>query len=287
MTKVRNKIFKIRQKSKVIKTRDAIKDRNYWIISNKPQGYYDNNDWDMSTIFRTKYYTIREKENNRKYIKPGDIVYLRIFGSSFIGKFIIRRSWEKWPKRKQKYKSVIGAFKMKDVQIWKRSIPQDLIIREISNQSYRPRIIKISQEDSVVIETVKRVFEKLGFGEADGECIILEKGLEEAIKPNLEKFGLKLADEHIRQQFPMELRVGRSDLICTDKKGDFVILELKRGMSSDQVVGQVLRYMGWLQENIAKKKKKVHGWIITGGYDEQLRLAASAAGIKLLRVRIC
>ena len=120
----------------------------------------------------------------------------------------------------------------------------------------------------------------------DGEIIVLEKGLEEAIKPNLEGLRLKLAGEDIRQQCPLGPGIGRSDLICLDQEDNLVVLELKRGFSSREVVGQVLTYVGYLREKVAVPGQKVYGWIITGSYDESLRLAASAAGIKLLVVRL-
>ena len=63
--------------------------------------------------------------------------------------------------------------------------------------------------------------------------------------------------------------------------------ELKSVQTSDTVVGQILRYIGYIRENWADKEgKKVKGIIITPGYDEQLRLAAKAAGIKVLRLRM-
>ena len=62
------------------------------------------------------------------------------------------------------------------------------------------------------------------------------------------------------------------------------MLELKRGMTSDESIGQVLRYVGWVRENVAEEGQKVQGWIVAGDYDEQLRLAASAAGIKIKSV---
>ena len=59
------------------------------------------------------------------------------------------------------------------------------------------------------------------------------------------------------------------------------------GRSSDNVVGQILRYMGYIRENWAEKEgKDVKGIILTPSYDEQLRLAAKEAGIKVLRLRI-
>ncbi len=64
------------------------------------------------------------------------------------------------------------------------------------------------------------------------------------------------------------------------------MLELKRGRSSDEVIGQILRYVGYVRENVARKGQQVHGWVVTGDYNESLRLAASAAGIRLMRVRL-
>ena len=119
-----------------------------------------------------------------------------------------------------------------------------------------------------------------------GGALILEKGLEEALKPNLHKLGLKLASEKIRQQFNMGIGTGRSDLICLDENDNLVVLELKRGVTSDEAIGQVLRYMGWLRENVASEGQKIRGCIVTGDFDEHLRLAALAADIKLVLVRL-
>jgi len=80
--------------------------------------------------------------------------------------------------------------------------------------------------------------------------------------------------------------VGRSDLICINKNEDLVVLELKGGMGSDQAIGQVLRYIGYVKENIAKENQKVLGGIVATDYDEHLRLAALAAGIKIYMVRL-
>jgi len=260
---------------------------NYWVFSNKHSGFYKNNIWDMATILKKHKYSIKESERNRANVKLGDIVYLRVYSQSYIGRFEVGGEWKPAPKKEQKWKDfIVGLFPMKEVEIWPRPVPQNLILGELSNQGYRPRIAKIIYEDSLKIETIRRVYQKLGFGDAEGEIVVLEKGLEEAIKPNLKKLGLKLANEKIRQQFSMGPGVGRSDLICTDENGDMVVLELKRGMTSDETIGQVLRYVGWVKENIAIDGQKVKGWIVAGDYDEHLRLAASAANIKIIMVRL-
>lgn len=260
---------------------------NHWIFSNKPEGAYKGNIWDMSTILRKKQYSIKERENNRSKVKPGDIVYLRIYGDCYHGRFIVGGKWKALPQSKQEWQNtVVGVFPMKDVELWPRTLPQSLIMRDLSNQNHRCRIVRVTRDDAIIIETARRVYERLGFGDAGGQIVILEKGLEEAIKPNLKKLGLKLASKDIQQQFPMGVGVGRSDLICTNENGDLVVIELKRGMTSDETIGQVLRYVGWIKENIAEEGQKVHGWIVAGDYDEQLRLAASAAQIRLLLVRL-
>ncbi len=54
---------------------------------------------------------------------------------------------------------------------------------------------------------------------------------------------------------------GRIDLLCVDKSGDFVVVELKKNMPSDKVVGQISRYMGWVKKHLAEGKE-VRGIIV-------------------------
>ena len=56
----------------------------------------------------------------------------------------------------------------------------------------------------------------------------------------------------------------------------FVVMELKKGKSSDQVIGQTLRYMGWVKENLtinAYKEYDVRGIIISKEIDKNLEYA--------------
>jgi hypothetical protein len=48
---------------------------------------------------------------------------------------------------------------------------------------------------------------------------------------------------------------------------------LKRGRSSDSAVGQVLRYIGWVDENLARPGQKTRGIIIAKEVDDALRYA--------------
>ncbi len=65
----------------------------------------------------------------------------------------------------------------------------------------------------------------------------------------------------------------RIDLLCRNRKtGGYTVIELKRGIASDTVVGQIQRYMGWVKQNLAKEKP-VDGIVICSKIDEDLRYA--------------
>lgn len=166
-------------------------------------------------------------------------------------------------------------------------LPYELVKEDLSNQNHRLRIARATEQDLSVVELALRIYQRLGYGAADGSFFVLEAGLEEAVKANLKQLGLRLAEASIQQQCSLGIGIGRTDLICLDEHGDFVVLELKAVHTSDSVVGQLLRYMGYVRENwAAKAGKKVRGIVLTPSYDEQLRLAAKEANIQVLRIRI-
>ncbi len=92
-------------------------------------------------------------------------------------------------------------------------------------------------------------------------------------------------DEYIGQQYDTK-KVGIIDILCRDKNtGDFVVVELKKSRASDKVVGQVLRYIGWVKENLAKDKN-VYGIILTYAGDKDLRLEYALKTVKdLIKIK--
>lgn len=105
----------------------------------------------------------------------------------------------------------------------------------------------------------------------------MERYLEEFIEANFNKidFGTKLElyqdEENSGRQYPTP--IGNIDLLAVDKKKkEFVVIELKKDKSSDIVVGQILRYMGWVKENLAKDYN-VKGIIIVKEKNERLGYA--------------
>ncbi len=68
---------------------------------------------------------------------------------------------------------------------------------------------------------------------------------------------------------------GRIDLLCKDMKGSHVVIELKKGRIGHEVVGQTLKYIGWVQKNLSKKAR---GIIIVSEPDDKLQYAALPLG---------
>jgi Endonuclease NucS len=67
---------------------------------------------------------------------------------------------------------------------------------------------------------------------------------------------------------------GRIDLLCRDQRGNYVIVELKRMRGSDQVIGQILRYMGWARG--AYPRSNVRGIVTVQHRDTALDYAVRA-----------
>lgn len=105
----------------------------------------------------------------------------------------------------------------------------------------------------------------------------MEQQLEDFIIENWDgtefgkEFDLIYKDgELISQQYMTD--IGRIDILAKDKKdGSYVVIELKRNQTSDDTVGQITRYMGWIEENL--HDDNVKGIIVAGKYDEKLYYA--------------
>lgn len=78
--------------------------------------------------------------------------------------------------------------------------------------------------------------------------------------------------EPVGQQYVTD--VGAIDILAVshDRKR-LLVVELKRGRASDVVVGQTLRYMGYVKEQIAEADQTVEGAIIALEDDKKLRRA--------------
>ena len=65
------------------------------------------------------------------------------------------------------------------------------------------------------------------------------------------------------------------DILAVDAQGDFVVVELKVTKGYDRVVGQLLRYVGWIEKNQAEVGQSVRGVIVANVITEDLKLACA------------
>ncbi len=107
-----------------------------------------------------------------------------------------------------------------------------------------------------------------------------EKDLQQFLVKNLEliESGLQLyKDEEDEKITGLEYPAGDRfiDILATDKSNDFVVVELKVSKGYDRVVGQLLRYMAWIKQNLANENQKVRGVIVARDITDDLILATS------------
>lgn len=155
-------------------------------------------------------------------------------------------------------------------------------IRGIDEKDYRT----ITQKDIVVAQNPPPV-------DIDDQAeFALENHLEDFLDQNWDhiSFGSRLSRYVTEGQDGRQFPAGQwsIDFLCVDHdSGDFVVIELKRGKTSDAVVGQMLRYIAWVKRNLAKPQQSVRGIIIAKEADDALRYAiADQPHITLLEYRV-
>jgi restriction system protein len=112
----------------------------------------------------------------------------------------------------------------------------------------------------------------------DRNEFVLEKYLEDFIVSNFQsifKGELKIfedAEANDGQQYATD--IGPIDILALEPRSNsFVVIELKKGRPSDQVVGQILRYMGWVKKNLCTEGQGVKGLVICREPDAKLSYA--------------
>lgn len=115
----------------------------------------------------------------------------------------------------------------------------------------------------------------------DPAIFALEKHLEDFLVQNWKQTELgKHYDiyeedgELVGQQYQSD--TGPIDILAISKdKKELLVVELKKGRVSDSVVGQIQRYMGYVQEELAEEGQKVKGVIIA--LEDDLRIKRALA----------
>lgn len=70
--------------------------------------------------------------------------------------------------------------------------------------------------------------------------------------------------------------VGILDFLCQDSQGTFVVVETKKDMADRKAIGQILAYMGWVQEKLCSGNQQVRGILIASQGSDQLRYGVKA-----------
>lgn len=105
---------------------------------------------------------------------------------------------------------------------------------------------------------------------------VMEKYLEDFLVRNWSKTELALDWDFLSNQEQTE--TGPLDILAQSKdKSTLLVIELKLRTGTDDAVGQIQRYMGWIMKNRAEPGQLVKGLIIGTEKDLKLRWALEAA----------
>ena len=130
-----------------------------------------------------------------------------------------------------------------------------------------------------VIENEELALDEQDTPDSDRETVFeLEWQLRDFIAHNIETLrvdgkALRLyVDEIGRDGVEYPTGVGPIDILALDSDDSFVVFELKRGRVADKAIGQISRYMGWVQKNLAGGRT-VKGVIVAKVISQNLRHA--------------
>lgn len=215
-----------------------------------------------------------------------DFLKLKKVGRQTVSQFLVIFDWFKYP---------FSSYIMKQVLDLDTTIEEDA--RKVALQSYNIVDSSIFSNRTVdyltyiiIYKQIKSILnldnyfqiniilwrykefkgEEMKEGEAPYTSLSLEKDLRNylAKNPSVIEVGLTLMEGG--NEFDTQ-GAGRMDLLCMDKDKNYVVVELKRGRSGDAVVGQILRYIGWVQKKF--ETTKVRGIIIVSEEDDKLDFA--------------
>jgi restriction system protein len=116
----------------------------------------------------------------------------------------------------------------------------------------------------------------------DPSAFAMEKHLEAFLVQNWSQTELgkdyeifREEDDVVGQQYLTD--TGPIDVLAVSKdRKTLIVVELKKGRASDVVVGQILRYMGFVKDELAEPGQTVRGIIIALEEDQRLKRALSA-----------
>lgn len=275
---------------------------NYWIFI-VTEHKINSETFTAEEIFNQrmedKFWGLGEKTPNRKNLTKGDkiIFYIGLPKKIFAGTATLASSSFKlnddhkknYGHGKQVYMADYGVL-LENIEKWENPknveglVPKLNFIenKEFWFSYFQGGVRQISEDDFNTIINETRANLESGITTSDEIKnkmeFALESQLEEFLYKNWSKIDwgsileLYKTDEQDGRQFPAG--TWSIDFLAIDKNNnDLVVIELKRGKTSDSTVGQLLRYINWVKDNIAEKGQNVRGIIIAKDVDDALKYA--------------
>jgi len=275
----------------------------YWIFVAAPQESDGTKTTARETFNRRtvdEFWGLGERTPNRKHVAKGDVVvfYLARPDSAFAGEAELASGCvEPDEETKERLSHGVESFRpdygvyLSNIEKWDELRPViDLAdelefiddprqwwvylqggVREISEADYQ-RI----RRGSITGDRDTEEFER-------DSLFALESHLEEFIDQNWNNidWGADLRQYQDGDQSGRQFPAGKwnIDFLAIDNRtNDFVVIELKRGQTGDATIGQVLRYIGWVKENLAEEGQKVRGIIVAKDVEDAIRYGVRSLG---------
>jgi len=107
--------------------------------------------------------------------------------------------------------------------------------------------------------------------EAEEITFGLERDMQKALRANISQLeqGLTIIDEGKERI----TNAGRIDITAKDQEGNTVVIELKAGKATPEVIAQILSYMGSIVET---GDNKIRGLLVAGDFHKRVVLASRA-----------
>lgn len=275
---------------------------NYWIFTvtgHKIGGEAFTAEEIFKQRMEDRFWGLGEKTPNRKNLTKGDkiVYYIGLPKKIFAGTATLASSCFRLDESQKKeyghgkrfYTTDYGVL-LGEIDIWhnpKNVEELFLKLNFIENKEFwfsyfQGGVRQITEEDFKIIigeREISLVEQIVTSKDIESQTeFALETHLEEFIYQNWSninwgsKIELYKTDEQDGRQFPAG--TWSIDFLAIDRdKNDLVVIELKRGKTSDSTVGQLLRYINWVKENVAEKGQKVRGIIIAKDVDGALTYA--------------
>ncbi len=242
-----------------------------------------------------KFWGLGESTPNRRTVEAGDrvVFYIGVPQKEFAASAVLESACiepsegerQALSHGKKFYRSQYGV-RLKEINVWQERRPAADLVPHLSfvkNQQFwgtylQGGIRQIDDGDFALILGHRGVALPPPVSLESDSQFALESHLEDFLDRNWGQidFGARLARYRTEEQDGRQFPAGQwsIDFLCIDDStNELVVVELKRGKSSDSAVGQLLRYMSWVKENLAKPGQSVRGVIIAQEVDDALRYA--------------